>query len=520
MTTPSKKRAPREIPVAIDNVGGIHHADLLLKPGVNELLGGNGAGKTSAMQAIRRAFGEKIAVEKRDGAVEGRITAPGIVVKLGKVVKATGEAELELADAGPLTRIIDPGMKGSDEAATARVRALVELLSPEFDADTLRLLAVEEEATRSLLAEFSENAFATLSDAAERARLILHRHAREAEAKAKEAAATAIAAERNAADALEKAGGEAALTDLTPSAAEALEGAARNDAAVARHRHEQRTALERQQEEIRETLGAAPDPAKYDEDIHIRVAAIIAHQQRIDELMHQVAREREFMAGIKADHAALVVARRGEEELLAKHRQQAEILARVIEGPTEEEVEQLEMLASAASEARRAAVVSAQVKDLRTRAEIEKKNRDEADAKAQRLRETATTVFDRLADLPGIAERSGRLTVIVGRLHVKTATGDLLDFETRQSEGQKIDVALEVAAQVYGEGAVVAIDDRYWLALDDEHRRLFAERAAAHGLFVVTARPTEGALRVENLTPKAPLTVHTWPSADSTGVRA
>lgn len=496
----AKKKSP-EIPISIENVGGIHRADLVLKPGVNELLGANGAGKTSAMQAIRRAFGEKVPVEKRDGAVEGRITAPGIVVKLGKVVKATGEAELELADAGPLTRIIDPGMKGSDEAATARIRALVELLSPAFDAESLRILAQDEEAVRALLAEYSENAFSTLSDAAERARLILHRHAREAEQKAKEAAATAAAAERNAADALERAGGEDALTDIPPAVAEQFETAARESAAIARHRAEQRVALERQQEEIRATLGVAPEPAKFEDDIHLRTAALEAHQARLDKLAAEAAKERELMAGVKADLAALVAARRGEEERLQQHRQQSEILARVVEGPTAEEVEKLDLAATAASEKRRAAVVSAAVRDLRARAEAEKKNREAADERAQALRDAATSVFDRLAELPGIAERSGRLTVIVGRLHVKLESGELVDYETRQSEGQKIDVALEVAAAIYGEGAVVAIDDRYWLALDDEHRRLFAERAAAHGLFVVTARPTEGALRVENLTP-------------------
>lgn len=494
----TRKKVP-DIPVTIDNVGGIHHAELLLKPGVNELVGANGAGKTSAMQAIRRAFGDKVPLEKRDGAIEGRITVPGLVVKIGKVVKATGEAEIEIEDAGPVTRIIDPGIKGTDEAATARVRALVELLAPPFDATSISTLAGNEAIANDVLAEYGENAFDNLADAADRTRLIAHRHARNAETAAKAAAGVATAAEQAADQALERAGGEEALIEIPVAEAERAETEATGALAVAKEARRRRLALEMQQNEIRETLGDRPDPARYDRDLQLRRDALASADDRIRNLEREIAQVRESMAGIRADGLALKEAQDREAERAAKWDRQSAILAQVPEGPEEFEVEALEIEANRATETRRAAVVSAQVRNLLEMAKTAKLDRDAATERAEALRQIATTVYDRMAELPGIAERAGRLTVIVGRLHVKDAAGNLLDFELRQSEGQKIDAVLEVAASIYGPGAVIGLDDRYWLALDAEHRQLFADRAAAFGLRVITARPTEGGLAVNHI---------------------
>lgn len=498
-TASLKRKKVPDIPVTIDNVGGIHHAELVLKPGVNELVGANGAGKTSAMQAIRRAFGDKVPLEKRDGAIEGRITVPGLVVKIGKVVKATGEAELQIEDAGPVTRIIDPGIKGSDEAATARVRALVELLAPPFDATSISTLAGNAAIANDVLAEYGENAFDNLADAADRTRLIAHRHARTAETNAKAAAGVATAAEQAADQALERAGGEEGLIEIPVAEAERAETEATGALAVAKEARRRRLALELQQNEIRETLGERPDPDRFYEDIRIRREALTAAEDRIRDLERQISQVKETMAATRADGNALLERQKSEAERAARWDRQSSILAQVPEGPEEFEVERLEMEANRATETRRAAVVSAQVRNLLDLAKVAKLDRDVATERAEALRQIATTVYDRMAELPGIAERAGRLTVVVGRLHVKDPNGNLLDFELRQSEGQKIDAVLEVAASVYGEGAVIGLDDRYWLALDSAHRDLFAERAAAFGLRVITARPTAGSLAVNHI---------------------
>lgn len=499
--SPKKKTAKplRETPITIENVGGIHHAELTLRPGVNVLVGANGAGKTSALQAIRRAFGEKVPLEKRDGAIEGRITVPGLVVRIGKIVKATGETEMQVVDAGPVTRIIDPGIKGSEEAATASVRAFVELLQPPFDAASIATLAADEAIERDVVAEYSENAFATLADAAERTRLIAHRHARAAEAEAKAAAGVATAAEQAAAQALEQAGGEEALIDTPVAEAERAETEANTAWGAAKEGRRRRLALELQQNEIRATIGERPDPTRYDDDIRIRREAYAAAEERIRDLERQISHVKETMAATKADGTALVEAQAREVERAQKWDRQSAILAQTCEGPEESEVVALEIAATAATETRRAAVVSAQVRARLEQAEREKAKRDAANAHAEHLRDVATHVFDRMADLPGIAENAGRFAISVGRLYVRDEHGNLHDFETRQSSGQKVRAVLEVAASLYGEGAVVALEDRYWSDLDEERRMEFHKIAEENGLAVVTCMATSGELDVHHV---------------------
>lgn len=495
----SPKKSAKEVPVVIDNVGGIRHAELVLKPGVNVLVGANGAGKTSAMQAIRRAFGEKVPVEKMDGTLEGRITVPGLVVKIGKIVKATGEAEMWVCDAGPVTRIIDPGIKGSEEAATARVRALVELLQPAFDAASLETLAGDAQIAAEVLSEYGENAFDNLADAAERTRLIAHRHARAAEAVAKSAAAVASAAEQAAADALERAGGEDALVEIPVADAERAAEEATGALAVAKEARRRRLALELQQNEIRETVGEKPDPTRFDTDLQIRRDAMAASEERIRELERKIAQERETMAGIRADGLQLAQRKTAEEDRLRTWERQSAVLAQVPEGPEEFEVERLELEAQRAAETRRAATVSAQVRTQLDQAKREKERCAAAAEYAERLRGIATTVFDRMAELPGLAERAGRFAISVGRLYVKDEHGNLHDFETRQSSGQKVRAVLEVAASVYGDNAVIGLEDRYWSDLDEERRAEFGAIAAANGLSVITCSATSGALGIEHV---------------------
>jgi DNA repair ATPase RecN len=80
----------------ITNVAGVEHAKLVLRPGVNILRARNGGGKTSAINAITRAQGGAVDLERRDGAKSGEVRGPGVTLKVGRVVRKTGAAELAL----------------------------------------------------------------------------------------------------------------------------------------------------------------------------------------------------------------------------------------------------------------------------------------------------------------------------------------------------------------------------------------------------------------------------------------
>lgn len=513
MTTATPKRTKKPIPVRIENVGGIRAAALELLPGcINVLVGENGSGKSTSLDCILRAAGAKRPLEVRDGAHMGSVDLPGIRLQIRSSVRSTGHAEVHLADTGPLTRLIDPGYKGSDEAASARVRALLEMIRPEFDAGVVATLADGDPSIADAVEqELREGALTSLVDVAERVRLTAHGQARAAEALAQQAAGKSTSAELTAAAALEKAGGDEALTDMPVAEAEQIETQAREALGAARAARDKRLALERQQQEIRATLGHPPDPDRFEQDVTLRRDAVAASERRLEafqtelrELERKISQEREALAGVRQDLRSLEELQRSERERLRTHQQQLAILDQVPEGPTDEQLERYEQLAAAAQEQRRAAVVSAEVKSLAAAAEAAKEELAVAAEHAARLRDIARTVFDRLAMLPGVAERAYPLTIVAGRVAVIDGE-HLHDFETRRSEGQRIDAAFAVAAKAYalpdGESRapIVALDARYWTALDPEHQRTAATAAAQYGLTVVTEQPTEGELAVLHL---------------------
>ncbi|KKM68708.1 hypothetical protein LCGC14_1458230, partial [marine sediment metagenome] len=245
----------------IDNVGGVKHASLRLRPGVNVLMGRNAAGKTSAMQAVVRAQGGKVPLERRDGTERGVISGPGVTLNVRQVVKSTGEAELELADTGPLARLIDPGIKGTEAAARERVRALIELLDLAVEDDSLRTLCANDEWLFDWLRkEVGLEAIDDLMVAAEKLRHHTHTLARGWEDDVAAGEIGETAASERCARLLEELGGTDALVDETPDeAGESLDTAIRqHERALAQC--EARQELETKQRSIRGTLGERPSP--------------------------------------------------------------------------------------------------------------------------------------------------------------------------------------------------------------------------------------------------------------------
>ena len=125
--------------------------------------------------------------------------------------------------------------------------------------------------------------------------------------------------------------------------------------------------------------------------------------------------------------------------------------------------------------------------------------RQEAKEKAQRaeiLEALATTVRDRLGLLLSGTAAKG-FTVVEGRLCVFGPKGETLDFDTRQSEGQRARAALRVFAQA-NPGGVVAVDPRFYASLDPERREEFAQLCVEFGLYAITESPTSGPLAVRH----------------------
>lgn len=481
----------------IENVGGIERATLVLKPGVNCLRGVNGSGKTSAMKAIKRAQGGGGELERRDGSARGTVTGPGVTLKVGKVVRTTGEAELSLADTYPLSMLIDPGLKDSDAAARARVRALVELLQIGVSDETLGILtAGDHDAAKWMLEAVRSESIDDLLDANERLRGHLHSRARSHETEAAEATGRAKAAKERREATLADLGGPEKLVDMIVDDALAAVSEGGRNYERAEALCGARAKLEKQQEDLRETLGERPDetPAKKEANRTALKAAEL--KVEIEELEKRAAAlEAERKGLIEASKAAA-----GQQEELRQFAERwdeaQEILAKTPEGPTREEltglkVQHIDQPKEHLEMARKSdAVRTAEIDRMQAQQQAEA-----AEAEAKRLRDLAGDLPNRLGEILAVAGAKD-ITVVDGRIQA-LVDGNPVDWEKRLSDGQRISRTLDIFVRTQGEDVVAPIDDEFWMRLDPEARRQFAAIALKKGIFVLTEEPADGELRVE-----------------------
>jgi chromosome segregation ATPase len=485
------------IDVRISNLGGITSAELRLEPGVNVLTGANGAGKTSAMRAVSRALGADVPVEVRDGADHGSVEAGGARLVVKKVARASGVAQVSLADGGPLADLIDPGLKDSDSAAKARIRALLRLVRVPVSEEILAQLAGDPEVFAAASDELlGQETTPDLLTAQERIRQHTHRLAREAESWANTCKGRLQAYEHRLAEIFAELGGEDHLAEIGAKEAEAAAQAAVRELEMTRLAAEKRLELERRQAELRASLVEAEDPAGYEAEIGRLAEREQAHRARIEKLEREIANERVRLAEASADLKHL---RERQAEAAVRAEQQREarrILDLPVEGPTQVEVEALEEAVEESRDRLSWARLSDEARLLGADVESAREAARAATERAEQLRDAAGGIAGRLGQILAGTEASG-LTVVDGRL-AELVDGEAMDFERRRSDGQRIRAALRVAAKAY-RGQVVPLDGRYWLALDDAARAEFGAIAAELGLYVLTERPTEGDLRVDHV---------------------
>lgn len=490
----------------IENVGGIAHATLRLLPGVNVLRGENGAGKTSAYRAISRAQGAKIELERRDGTQHGSVRGPGVTLRVGKVVRATGHAELSLADVSPLSTLIDPQIQDPEAAARARLRALVELLRLSVtDEAVSALCGGDAELAAWVAEEVQSEAITDLLGVSEKARRRMHALAREQESAAERAAAVRIGSGQRAGEILEALGGDGGLTETPVEQARGAvaDGGRRYERALAQC--EAREALEARQTELRATIGERPDPEPHLDEAD-RKKAIAAQadvtieeiEEQLEKLRGRLTLEKEIRSRLLAEQSAALDAASETQSAAERWDEAQTVLAQEATGPTRDELgaiqtDALETPVAELERAEHSASYRAAVHDGRDAAEAQ----EAAELKAKALRELAAEIPDRLGRILAEAGAPG-LTIVGGRVHALTEQG-AVDFEKRLSDGQRVRLALSVAAHVFGRGSVVPLDGAYWTTLDPANRAEFAALAGEYGLTVLTEEATGGGLRIEHV---------------------
>lgn len=474
----------------LTNIGCIADLAIKLEPGVNILRGRNGAGKTTASNAIARATGAEVSLEKRDGSPRGEVTGPGVTLKIGAATRQTGEPDVSLVDTGALGTLIDPGVADPEAADRARLRALLRLVRLEVTREQVLTLAGGDEVIAdAALAKIKDRHVSDLLRGAEQVREVAFELARALEAECERLSGVA---ETRAAEVA------AIRTELgTIEGTEPEEARQALQDAAARHReltihHEARVALEAQQAEVRETLGDRPDAAAAR-----AVADASAEAERA--LAIKVGKMREELAAAQAEWDAAsrqtvsdsATANRTDFAAAAWDRRR-EILDRVVEGPSRGDVNAAEHAMAAARAALEIAEKAAQARAARAlAAEASTQHREKGEA-AKAAREAATTVWDRLGDI--LADSPARdLRVVDGRLEARV-DGQWFDWASRMSHGQRVTAALRLVIAAFP-GRALPLEDQFWLRLQPERKREFAEAVAAAGLYLVTEEPDDGDLR-------------------------
>jgi len=492
--------------IVIENIGGITRFDFPLKLGVTELVGENGQGKSSSMNAAARLFGAEIPLEPRDGEEEGSVeeTTSGVKLIVRQATRRSGVADVSIADVGPLAELIDPGISDPKARNAARIRALLKICRLPVTEEAIATLAGDKEVARIALHQCKGELIDDLLRAAEKVRAVAHESKRQSQAASEAATGRGDAHELLAAEAVRKLGGlDRLLEGLTPAEAEQQERDVSRMFETARVTARQRIELEQRQAEVKTSLGEKPDPSRFDVDIEIRANAVAAADQRLEEMQQhlrdlerRIAQHRETMAAARQDLQLLQKSKADEAERLRTWERQATILEQPVEGPTPAEVENLRVRLEEARDRTVRARYSAEFLGNRDAEAMARQEAKEMAQRAEILEALATTVRDRLGLLLSGTAAKG-FTVVDGALCVLGPNGEALDFDTRQSEGQRVRAALRVFAQANPDG-VVAVDPRFYASLDPERREELAQLCVEYGLYAITESPTNGPLAVRH----------------------
>jgi len=465
----------------VHDVNGI--ADLTLSltdPGVYVMRGRNGAGKTSALNAVRAALGDRSATaQPTDGVRSGTVEGPGVTLHVGKNRRRDGTPEVGLADSGPLATLIDPRLKGDEARAKARIQALLQLCPVTVTDEILSDLCCGQ---KLLLDSIGTKQGNDLLGYAARVKTLAQSYARECETLAAEHKGAMAVADAKLGEIGTVPEGTAEM--LEEDERRLIEGATKH-LAVLEQSCRQRKELEERQAQVRETLGERPAVEWHRSRMSLADAAV-------NELKSKLA-----LAQLEQTQAATNL-RNAEKEAAAwdsRHR----ILEQPLTGASELEVDDARFSLQNACEL----VTRSQTLRARRKA-LEDLDRARM---AMRTAEKEATSMRGVADaVPAALARALRgagipgLTVHEGKLAIQTDAG-VLDWEERLSFGQKVRLALQVALQAaHHDGArVFALDPEFWLALDPVHRTTANHIAKEMGVYLLTEEPAEGELRMESM---------------------
>ena len=149
----------KPVEISIEDVKAIHDVTIPIAKGtIVKLVGVNGAGKSTAIQALTSAITNKNSgLTPRDGRMSGKVRMPGVTVSFGAKMsrKKTGEESpvtfAVIEDGAGVSKILNPGIKDPVAADKRRLEGILDVIGAKLSVETMQqyLGALYEEFTKA-----------------------------------------------------------------------------------------------------------------------------------------------------------------------------------------------------------------------------------------------------------------------------------------------------------------------------------------------------------------------------------
>ena len=466
--------------IEIKDVKAIVHLTLPIPEGggVVVLQGANGCGKSTALDAIATAAGAKDrGLTARDGAKSGKVTAPGITLRVAKSTTRTGELELQSVEGKhSIDKLVEPGFVDPEASDRARIRTLIQFAGVEPDIGIFSGIEGFDEAKGHVSRSVDILTIAaSLKDEIEK----LARSS------------------------------ENAAADATARASLLYEQSAGIDSTIERDGEKLRDASEqaiRDLADIQRTALAREEQRKQWLDCKSQFDKIVNETKPISDIEHKITwwetRFRETQNEIELLKAKLVDAQSNlkswTQEL--RHTQQVEKSQRELRAVVDAGEPML--IDDKYINQKFVAVESArhheQVGEIQRKKHIDRDGADKWQRVAKKDTDEGKHYRAGAAKIDAVlSEQINRLgvdlAVMDGRLYYDTSRGPTLYDEL--SAGERWRIALDIVIEIAGADSLLSIPQECWESLDPANQIAIAKHCKTRGVALFTAEATDGGLR-------------------------
>ena len=479
--------------VVINNVGPIEHLEIPIPEhgGVVVLRGGQGVGKSTAIQAISKALGGNAkGLTTRDGEQRGTVEFGQARLSVTRS-RTTKRGSIEVAEIDSkldLSKLVDPQIDDPEKADAARMRALVNLTGVEANPADYYELVGGKDAFESLAVDTSTKSPVELAGRVKRA---LEREARKFEKQSDQEAGKAAAAA-----AISEGVDLAAESD--PAKLQAAYDVARDKVVslVERKRaydeQESTRAEARKNLEAAESSYAGPDPSSATEAIEATRAQLQEALEAKNAAEQAYLEAKDKLADVQGKHNQAVANLHAAEQHYRNMEGWREALGTsVAAGPTDAEIEQAR---AEQAEAQQRIELGAKVRAVREQEKVSQAHKHAANnAKkvSTLLRDAAKGTDEVLSSLIP----SGPLRVEAGRLVLTTDRGT--EPYAELSEGERWKLAIDLAAEQLPPHGLLTAPQVAWEGLTLSTREQVKRHAVERGVVIITAEAVDGELGAE-----------------------